>query len=546
MVLPFQLPRKRIVLALLLSTLLFVILQIAIYAVIPSGSSIILTAGIDHFDQFQVYFWNGLRKPVFLEKYSFRSFEIEQQDKIDVPIRMGNAPVRKIRIDVGNKPGVVKLYQIQITSHFTKAVTMLPKEILATFTPGKEDVSMQLKDGYVEVVSKNDDPYIISQKPLLKTNPLFFVIISIFIALVFFVFLLEFDITKFPAFQDIYDKGPSRGPNIDALDGLRGLAAIMVVGDHTYGRFTGLGAGGVWIFMAMSGFLLARQFVNDPSRALSAKYLGRFFLRRAQRIIPIYYFYITIVFLLTTHFTAAIMHYLFFEGRGHLWVIPQEVLFYLSFPLIMSINHLIFRNNFKLIVINLLLMVLLVNNYLTTEVLSLYGMFQQNLRLYIGVFLSGILFSYIYYGIYEPSKLAKSDHSWLKNGFSTLSLILLLFFILGSTERVWGGTRVFAQLYFPWFGAAAGLLIFSIVASGNTFMVKILSWNPLRALSIVTLSLYLFHPLVLGVIQKGSHYFFGYKMYGLSLFFSTLIVSYFVACLTYTFIEKPLKGTRKT
>ena len=536
--------RKRVVISLLFSVILFYCLEIVVYSMMPNASSIYLKVGIDHQDYFKVYTWNGMRKVTFQEQYSFRSGEIEAADVVKVKIGLENAPVSGIRIDPGNKAGVVKIYGMKINSHFSDSRNFNPDELFLTFKPGKEEVSMELKENYVEIVSLADDPYIVSTKPLLERNPLLFVI-PFFFAVLFFVFLLEFDISGFPAFRDTISKRPSSGVNIDALDGLRGLAAIMVVGHHTYGRFDGLGTSGVWLFMALSGFLLARPFIDRPELVLSVKYMSRFFMRRAQRIIPIYYFYITIVFLMTGRITAAILHYLFLEGRGHLWVMPQEVVFYLSVPIIMGINYLLFRNNIKLTVISLLIMLVCANMFLGTSVISLYGLFFDDVRLYIGVFLSGVLFSYLYYGMYCSSRFAHPGNRWSKVCFSILGIVLLLLFLLGSTERLWGGSRIFAQIYFPWFGFAAGLLIFSIVASGNSILAKILSWRPLCVFSIVTLSLYLFHPLVLHLIRQVSGFFLGYRISGLSLFFTTLVVSYFVACLTYTYIERPFVGSHK-
>ena len=528
----------------LLSVMLFYCLEIVVYSMMPNASSIVLKVGIDHQDYFKVYTWNGLREVTFQEQYSFRSNEIEAADVAKVKIGLENAAIRKIRIDPGNKAGVVKIYGMKINSHFADSRTLQAEEVFQTFKPGKKDVSMELKGNYVEIVSPADDPYIISTRPLLDTNRLYFVIPILF-AILFFIFLLELDFSGFAAFQDAFEKRPSSGVNIDALDGLRGLAAIMVVGHHTYGRFDGLGTAGVWLFMALSGFLLARPFINRPELVFSIRYMSRFFLRRAQRIIPIYYFYITIVFLLTGRITVAVLHYLFLEGRGHLWVMPQEVVFYLCVPVIMGINYLLFRGNIKLTVISLLIMMVSANMFLGTSVISLYGLFFDDVRLYIGVFLSGVMFSYLYYGIYCSSRFAHPDNRWTEVCFSILGLILLLLFLLGSTERLWGGSRIFAQIYFPWFGFAAGLLIFSIVASGNSILAKILSWRPLCVFSIVTLSLYLFHPLVLYLIQQVSDYFLGYKISGLLFFFTTLVVSYLVSCLTYTYIERPFVGAQK-
>ena len=123
--------------------------------------------------------------------------------------------------------------------------------------------------------------------------------------------------------------------------------------------------------------------------------------------------------------------------------------------------------------------------------------------------------------------------------FSFLGVVLLLLFLLGSTGRVWGGHRVFAQLYFPWFGAAAGVLLFLILAADGTPLNRILSFVPLRAIGVVSFSLYLFHPLVLNILRKALPYYCGYSFVGFPIFFATLFLSYLVACITYTYIERP-------
>ena len=123
--------------------------------------------------------------------------------------------------------------------------------------------------------------------------------------------------------------------------------------------------------------------------------------------------------------------------------------------------------------------------------------------------------------------------------FSLLALLLLLFFILGSTKRLWGGTRIYAQVYYPWFGIAGGVLLFSIMAAGNRFVSRFLSFFPLRAIGLVSLSFYLFHPLVLMVVLKGVQHYTSNTVQDFHLFLATLVLSYIVSCFTYTYIEKP-------
>ena len=156
-----------------------------------------------------------------------------------------------------------------------------------------------------------------------------------------------------------------------------------------------------------------------------------------------------------------------------------------------------------------------------------------------------ILFSFValsvifVFLVYEPLKDSYSGKYIIWLVFSFLGIVLLLLFLLGSTGRIWGGHRVFAQLYFPWFGAAAGVLLFLILAADRTPLNRILSFVPLRAVGVVSFSLYLFHPLVYNVLRKALPYYSGHSYVGFSMFLATLCVSYLVACITYTYIERP-------
>jgi peptidoglycan/LPS O-acetylase OafA/YrhL len=83
------------------------------------------------------------------------------------------------------------------------------------------------------------------------------------------------------------------------VDGLRGLAASMVVVDHFYGRVAGdlalpaplawiclHGSLGVAIFFVLSGFVISMCVGNH---AVSGRFLGRFAARRAVRLDPPYW-----------------------------------------------------------------------------------------------------------------------------------------------------------------------------------------------------------------------------------------------------------------
>ncbi|WP_300493020.1 acyltransferase [uncultured Methylophaga sp.] len=143
---------------------------------------------------------------------------------------------------------------------------------------------------------------------------------------------------------------------MEALDGVRGLAVIIVLLSHTSGRdqtlhssldFLGIGHVGVYLFFVLSGYLLMNnlliEFKNNGSISLN-----KYFVRRFFRIAPLYYLVITYVFILQIYsgeintkylhindgLQGYIKHLIFYKGDSVFWTIPTEVFFYLLLPLI--------------------------------------------------------------------------------------------------------------------------------------------------------------------------------------------------------------------
>jgi peptidoglycan/LPS O-acetylase OafA/YrhL len=77
-----------------------------------------------------------------------------------------------------------------------------------------------------------------------------------------------------------------------ALDGLRALAILAVLWHHALPRaesgWLGRGHVGVRLFFALSGFLITARLLAER-RATGEVALGRFWMRRALRIFPLYY-----------------------------------------------------------------------------------------------------------------------------------------------------------------------------------------------------------------------------------------------------------------
>jgi peptidoglycan/LPS O-acetylase OafA/YrhL len=529
----------RIIMSLAAAGVFFFVVQHLILVVITASSRVIITAEIDHADVFQIYFSNSFSQPSFQEKDSFKSDPVPVNAKTDALIRLHNASVRTVRLDPGNTPGTVKIFKMKVLGHFAKPREMGPEELMRFFQPGKDDVQLSLEHDYLKVVSRQEDPSLLGAGPLVDINPWLPNGMAVVFTLLVFALLYRFDYASFPAFHDVLQKKPSIGSNIDALDGLRGLAAVIIVADHTYGMVVGIGAIGVWLFMTLSGFLIARPFVLQPERALSLPFWEKFFIRRVKRIVPLYYAYITVVFLIPGEFNDAFRHFFFLQGNGVLWVINQEMVFYLLTPFIMLANCLLFRGKIWPIVVNLTLLMFLSYYLVSPSVFAMYGMNHQALRLYVGIFLAGIIFSYLYYGVYEPSEFARKGKERHGRILSWLGLVILIGFMLGTTGRMWGVSMVWGIAYDQWFGIAAGLFIFCIVASRNTALDKLLALLPFRAIGLVSFSIYILHPLVMQIVRKGINLYYGLSLNDLPLFICTLTATYIASCITYVYIERP-------
>jgi peptidoglycan/LPS O-acetylase OafA/YrhL len=129
------------------------------------------------------------------------------------------------------------------------------------------------------------------------------------------------------------------------VNSLRCFAMMAVMLVHS--GVLPFGAWGVWVFFVISGFAITRSLL------MSGGSIGNFYLKRALRILPLYFFYLAVVGVYAattgrTGYTESLPNLMTFTynlalsfgvpaaasavGVPHLWSISGEEQFYIAFP----------------------------------------------------------------------------------------------------------------------------------------------------------------------------------------------------------------------
>ncbi|WP_321795378.1 acyltransferase [Caballeronia sp. J97] len=348
---------------------------------------------------------------------------------------------------------------------------------------------------------------------------------------------------------------------IRGFDGLRALAVLLVFIHHkAFAQSGGLGHLGVWIFFALSGFLITnilttqRRAIDADASTFSAE-LKRFLYRRTLRIFPIYYLLlITLALIMTAGFAgpelaggmpfhfaylsnfwiADVLHY--WPGRySHLWSLSIEEQFYLVFaPLLLAVNA------------------------------------KWHMRICGALFVTGIV-ALAWMKAVDESAIAIYTHPltnfWLlalggiggallrrggafKRCMKPLPVALALaagIAMLCSREPGWeniADPMRFTILY-TIYGVCIAALVCSIACSDSRPLMRVLEWPPLAALGKISYGFYLYHGFIPDLAKSGKVIaMFGasgipWWAHGLSVIASFLL-TLTLAKLSWRFIEEPI------
>lgn len=339
-------------------------------------------------------------------------------------------------------------------------------------------------------------------------------------------------------FMDIYQKRSSHGDSLYTLDGLRGIAVIIVLTSHTaaFGMY-GQGSLGVLLFFFLSGFVLTLPYTENPKRFLNKKELSRYIINRVLRIVPVY---IVAVLFYSLYWGMDSVWFFynvsFIKGWNHFWSVAEEARFYILFPLVIILLSFIPKYTLRVFILSGITYYF----YKHSGIHKIDLMDNRHVSFYFWMFLGGSLTSFIYN---SPLVKQYKNNITLKNISSVITIGVLLFIFLSSDHMI----RTLWQPLFPslpqkfsmngwrmpglWF-ILYSLLLLSVTTYTTTLGAKFLQSALLRHLGLTSYSLYLFHMHFIQVLQPR-----GFMNEG--LFIAVFTISWMIALITYVTIEKP-------
>lgn len=224
--------------------------------------------------------------------------------------------------------------------------------------------------------------------------------------------------------------------NVKHLDGLRGLAVLLVLLSHYSNvgyfpesiNFSGVGKVGVYLFFVLSAYLLTLGALRKGPSFLTISGIRYYLFRRFMRIYPLYFIVVLVSVLTTEYFSEYLLgqgfpykmdwetgfsHLAMIKGYYVLWSIPVEIKYYFFLPFLILLFNLFSK---WVAITTLALMIVLSFSIFQYENNSL------SLSSYFCVFLLGSLFAFLE----NAGKLPKIDLGYISIAVLILGILLLV------------------------------------------------------------------------------------------------------------------------
>jgi len=342
--------------------------------------------------------------------------------------------------------------------------------------------------------------------------------------------------------------------HIPALDGLRGLAILMVVVYHNFDftHYFFFGWMGVDLFFVLSGFLITDillKSVNQPH------FLRNFYIRRVLRIFPLYYLTLGLFLLLLPRYFSQLQVSYYLDNQvwlwtylqnwlysfknpdqynllNHFWSLAVEEQFYMVWPLLILLLK---KPRYLLMVIGaVLLCVIGFRIWIWNNQVPDLAYF----NLYTFTRIDGICIGSMI------ALLQRIKPKFLENYMSLVVLLFagfnFLFYFINSSNQY--SFPYLAIAGYTTFAMVFGLLVNEAAAGDNKLMNAVFTISPLRFLGKISYGLYIFHWPVYVLLTPYLYRLFSGTLQGqplsLAMALTATILSVAISWLSFQYFER--------
>lgn len=333
------------------------------------------------------------------------------------------------------------------------------------------------------------------------------------------------------------------------LDGVRGIAALMVVIYHifyypnlsyltnlaTYQKLTDFGRHGVPIFFVLSGFVITRILLNTRE---NNDYFRSFYKKRVLRILPLYYLFLFIFYALfplisengvRVDFSLQVPFYFYLQnmievfnikaaGPGHYWTLSIEEHFYILWPLAV---YLVKPKNLGKLIGILLIMVLILRFYMLNAGLPIDKFtFTRIDQILLGAYLA----------LLESRNFFRENRNIIKIGLTGLLAFPFVIGIYFITDKFFVLSEMTGQSFLGLF--FFGMIGYLIFLKDDSIINRILASRILQFFGKISYGIYVWHVLIIMFLNR--HLITGILIIDITL---PLVLTIFIAHLSYKYYE---------
>ena len=340
------------------------------------------------------------------------------------------------------------------------------------------------------------------------------------------------------------------------IDGLRGLAIVLVLCYHLFsdgvryipilGDALRLGWSGVDLFFVLSGFLVGGILLDNRE---SPSYFKTFYMRRACRILPLYFVTLCAIFLILHFFPANFAHLALhppkwpyatftqdiwywiknqgdFSGLTITWTLAIEEKFYLLIPFVIRFLAIDRLKYFLWASLALSL------GYRIAFSMGEWGVGFKGIIRWEGL-IAGVLLAIWY-----------RSPGWKEMGrYRTLGWCLMVA-LMGEVmfRKYWadGQATLWAAFDYPFLALAYSILLANVLSDPSSITARVFRARILRATGILSYAIYLFHFLVFSCVVALFRHRYGFFWHP---YFSAVLaigITIALAGISRWFLESPL------